>query len=204
MHTRAHTHTHKHTHTHTHTQAHTHTHTHTDATINYSAQASFAVGILISEISTGVHPLPDYPLGYTVDEFINYKEDDLSPLPSSYPNSFCSIAQDLLTFDPAKRLSISEALNQLQVCCIRRNSIVTLSSDTTSLTRMRQERDLARVSIRPHLSLLYVHLGGNKDREKSTDFCVCSAGVHVLIRILAIIHVLECEIRSAYFAVINL
>ena len=113
--------------------------------IDYSKQASFAVGVLIHEIATGTHPLLDYPLGHTEREMVTYDVDSVSLLPGSYPKSFCSIVTDMLCMDTGKRLSIEEALNQLRVCCIKkkgRGSVVSLQAD---LERVKRERDLAKV-----------------------------------------------------------
>ena len=117
--------------------------------IDYSLQASFAVGVLITEISMLEHPLPDYPLGYTDNGWIRYSDEDLVPVPSFYPNSFASIVQDLLHADPTRRLSLGEALKQLRVCCIRQQQRSSISS-TSSLSladmeRLKQERDVAVV-----------------------------------------------------------
>lgn len=114
--------------------------------MDYSKQASFAVGILIHEIATVEHPLVDYPLGYTTSELVTYKAEDVTPLPSFYPNSFCSIVSDLVCEDPRKRMPVEEALTQLRVCCVRRNrgeSVISLQAD---LDKTRRERDLAKVS----------------------------------------------------------
>ena len=117
--------------------------------IDYSKQASFAVGVLIFEIATGDHPLYEYPLSHTTkNETINYDMSDVAPLPKSYPKSFCSIVLDMVTADPGKRLSIEEALNQLRVCCIKRNgregSLGSISAQV-ELERTRKERDMAKV-----------------------------------------------------------
>ena len=121
--------------------------------IDYSLQASFAVGVLITEISTMDHPLPDYPLGYTDNGVVKYSTDDLVSLPNFYPNSFSSIVQDLLHADPSRRMPLSEALKQLKLCCIRqqlpvtsrRASISSSSSSTVELEGVKRERDLAMV-----------------------------------------------------------
>ena len=116
--------------------------------LSYSRQASFAVGVLAHEIATGGHPLPDYPLGYTTDGIISYSTLDIASLPVYYPKSYCSIITDLLHADPLKRLSVSEALKQLHVCCMRRQSGASLHVQT-ELERTRQERDVAKVSTLP-------------------------------------------------------
>ncbi len=116
--------------------------------LDYSKQASFAVGVLIHEMATGDHPLIDYPLGHTTDESIEYILQDIPPLPSSFPNSFCSIMLDLLNPDPNKRLKLSEALTQLRVCCIkktRENSTASSSLLQINLERVKRERDIAKV-----------------------------------------------------------
>ena len=117
--------------------------------IDYSLQASFAVGILITEISTLEHPLPDYPLGYMDNGRVHYSDEDLIPVPNFYPNSFASIVQDLLHADPAQRMSLSEALKQLRVCCIRQqqqsNLASTSSLSVVEMERVKQERDVAMV-----------------------------------------------------------
>ena len=116
--------------------------------INYSKQASFAVGVLIHEIATGDHPLPDYPLGYTTNELVTYKMEDVVPLPGTYSKSFCSIVSDMLCAEPGKRLAVEEALNQLRVCCIKKTSRGgSMSSLKVDLERVRRERDVAKVSI---------------------------------------------------------
>lgn len=115
--------------------------------LDYSKQASFALGVLIHEIATGEHPLIEYPLGYVVNELIAYSSEDITGLPTTYPNSFCSIMSDMLCFDPSKRLSVEEALNQLRVCCIKkktRGSVVSLQAELESV---RRERNLAKVGV---------------------------------------------------------
>lgn len=117
-------------------------------TIDYSLQASFAVGVLITEISTMEHPLPDYPLGYTSNGQVHYSDEDLIPVPGFYPNSFASIVQDLLHADPSQRMSLTEALKQLRVCCVRKQQTnATPISTSAELDRLKQERDLAKVYI---------------------------------------------------------
>ena len=127
----------------------------TGGIIDYSAQSSFAVGVLITELSTMEHPLPDYPLGYTENGEVHYSVEDLLPIPSSYPKSFASIVQDLLNADSSRRMSLTEALKQLRVCCIRqqqRKSQSSLSPDTSptvaEMDQVKQERDLAMVGLR--------------------------------------------------------
>lgn len=115
--------------------------------INYSKQASFAVGVLIHEIATGDHPLIDYPLGYTVNEMVTYKPEDVAALPGTYPKSFCSIVSDMLCAEPSKRLSLEEALNQFRVCCIKKKSQGSMSSLRVDLERVQRERELAKASI---------------------------------------------------------
>ena len=117
--------------------------------INYSLQASFAVGVLITEISTLEHPLPDYPLGYMDTGLVHYSDEDLIPVPSFYPNSFASIVQDLLHANPTQRMSLGEALKQLRVCCIRQQQMSSISStgslSLAEMERVKQERDMAMV-----------------------------------------------------------
>lgn len=116
--------------------------------LDYTKQASFAVGVLLHELSMREHPLFDYPLGFTEGETIRYTLKDLATLPELYPKSFCSIVSDLLSFDPAKRMSIEEALNQLRVCCIKQKSRGSVSSSShIDLERVKRERDIARVSL---------------------------------------------------------
>lgn len=113
--------------------------------IDYSKQASFAVGILTCEIAIGDHPLPDYPLGYSVQGTVQYAIEDLTPLPQFYPKSFRSIINDMLRLDPTKRLALNEAMNQLKVCCLRKQSTSTVEDLQEELKRVKQERDLAKV-----------------------------------------------------------
>ena len=123
-------------------------------TIDYYTQASFAVGVLVCEMATGSHPLPDYPLGYTNNGAVSFSSEDVAPLPAAFPKSFCSIVMDLLSPTQRKRLPISEALNQLRVCCMRRSSSssasasasLSSSSQLTDYRRLERERDLAKVS----------------------------------------------------------
>ena len=121
-------------------------------TIDYSLQASFAVGVLITEISTLEHPLPDYPLGYMNNRSVCYSNEDIIPVPSSYPNSFASIIQDLLHADPNQRMPLSEALQQLRVCCLhqrqRESSLPSAGSPSVGeIERVKQERDMALVQM---------------------------------------------------------
>ncbi len=109
------------------------------------ARPSFAVGVLVHEVAVGEHPLPDYPLGYTADGVISYSADDLQSLPSFYPKSFCSIVSDLLHANPEKRLPVCEALKQLHLCCVRKQSSGSVSSLQAELQRTKQERDMAKV-----------------------------------------------------------
>lgn len=114
--------------------------------LNYSKQASFAAGVLICEIATGDHPLTDYPLGFTLTEFVTYTAEDIAgALPGCYPNSFRSIVSDMICWDPRKRLSIEEALNQLRVCCIKPKSVT--GSQQGELERVGRERDLAKTKL---------------------------------------------------------
>ena len=59
-------------------------------TIDYSKQPSFAVGVVLYELMTGEHPLPDYPLGWTTGTAselrFSYTVDDLPNLPKHYPH----------------------------------------------------------------------------------------------------------------------
>ena len=134
-----------------------------EGTLNYSRQASFAVGVVVYEIATGDHALTDYPLGHTSNGIVGYPSHAVAPLPVCYPRSFCSIVQDLLHASPDKRLSVVEALKQLRVCCVRQQSGPSLSSIQVELESVRQERDIAKVGgcvarevrvLRWHLSFL--------------------------------------------------
>lgn len=116
-----------------------------EGTLNYSRQASFAVGVLVYEIATGDHALTDYPLGHTSNGLVGYPSHAVASLPVCYPRSFCSIVQDLLHASPDKRLSVVEALKQLRVCCVRQQSGLSLSSIQVELESVRQERDIAKV-----------------------------------------------------------
>lgn len=120
----------------------------TNESIDFSSQSSFGVGVLISEICTGRHPLPDYPSRYIdQDSLVSFTKDDLRPFPSLYPKSFHSIVQDLLACDPQQRLSVGEALNQLRVCCMpRRRS--TSSTDTPELRRVRERSAESRALLK--------------------------------------------------------
>ena len=113
--------------------------------IDYSKQASFAVGILICEIASAEHPLPDYPLGFTKHGTVKYTTQDLYPLPEFYPKSFRSIVGDLLRVEPNVRLSLSEAMKQLELCCLRNRRVSTVGDLHDELRRVKQERDLAKV-----------------------------------------------------------
>lgn len=113
--------------------------------LDYSLQTSFAAGVLVYEIAMGEHPLPDYPLGYTKNGVVSYSIRDCRALPPYYPKSFCSIISDLLHTSPEKRLPIGEALKQLRLCCVRKQSTSSLSSLQMEVERVKQERDLAKV-----------------------------------------------------------
>ena len=115
--------------------------------INYYKQASFAAGILVCEIATGEHPLPDYPLGFSNQGTVQYTVQDLSPLPQFYPKSFHSILNDLLRADPRKRLALDESLKQLELCCLRRQRVSTVGDLQEELRRAKQERDIAKVGL---------------------------------------------------------
>ena len=117
-----------------------------DGTISYLKETSFAVGVLAHEIATSQHPLLDYPLAYTSNGgAVAYTVRDIQPLPAFYPNSFCSIVTDLLNPDPDKRISLTEALQQLRLCCLRKQSFVGTGGVQGELDRIKQERDLAKV-----------------------------------------------------------
>lgn len=78
--------------------------------IDYSKQPSFAVGVLLYEIATGEHPLPDYPLGWSVHGGqVTYSPSDIPALPNCYPESVCSLVAGLLHPDPTQRLQIVNA-----------------------------------------------------------------------------------------------
>ena len=113
--------------------------------IDYYKQASFAAGILVCEIATGDHPLPDYPLGFSTQGTVSYKAQDLLPLPPFYPNSFRSIIGDLLKVKAEDRLSLSEAMKQLRVCCLQKQNLSSVLDCQEEVERVRQERDLAKV-----------------------------------------------------------
>ena len=116
-----------------------------EGVLNYSRQAMFAVGVLVHELATGEHALSDYPLGHTSNGIVGYPSHALATLPVYYPRSFCSIVQDMVHVNPEKRLPVAEALKQLRVCCIRKQSNASLSSVQAELERVRQERDIAKV-----------------------------------------------------------
>ena len=85
--------------------------------IDFSQQEAWAVGVLVHEIAMGRHPFVDYPLGLTSARgMVSYALEDLPPLPDQYPKSFRSIARELLHPDMARRISVKEALKQLQLC----------------------------------------------------------------------------------------
>ena len=114
-------------------------------TIDYSKQASFAAGVLVCEIATGEHPLPDYPLGFTTSGAVQYTSRDVLQLPEFYPKSFQSIVADLLRADPGKRLELGEAVKQLELCCLRRQRASTVGDLQEELRRVKHERDIAKV-----------------------------------------------------------
>ena len=114
-------------------------------TIDYSKQASFAVGVLVCEIATGEHPLLDYPLGYTSQGIVQYSSKDALSLPKFYPNSFRSIVSDLMRSEPGERLGLSEAVKQLELCCLRKQRAATVGDLQDELRRVKQERDIAKV-----------------------------------------------------------
>lgn len=117
--------------------------------LDYSKQASFAAGILIHEMAMGEHPLAEYPLGFTIREYVTYSTEDVCALPSTYPNSFRSIVSDMVNYDPRKRLPIEEALNQLRVCCVKAKNRGSISSKQGDIERIKRERDLAKASAAP-------------------------------------------------------
>ncbi len=66
----------------------------------------------------------NYPTTYTdSSNNITYSKANIIPLPRTYPKSFHSIVQDLLVCEPERRLCVSEALNQLKVCCSKRKTV---------------------------------------------------------------------------------
>ena len=95
------------------------------------------------EIATGEHPLLDYPLGFSTQGTVQYTPQDLAPLPQFYPKSFRSIVSNLLRGEVEKRLTLSEAMKQLKLCCPRKKSVV--GDLQEELGRVKQERDLATV-----------------------------------------------------------
>ncbi|CAI8050751.1 Serine/threonine-protein kinase PINK1, mitochondrial [Geodia barretti] len=116
-------------------------------TIDYSKQASFAVGVLVCEIATGDHPLPDYPLGFTSSGAVQYTARDIVPLPEFFPKSFQSIVADLLRCDLGKRLDLGEAVKQLELCCVKRQRVTTVGDLQVELRRVKQERDIAKAKL---------------------------------------------------------
>ena len=126
-------------------------------TIDYSKQASFAAGILVCEIATGDHPLPDYPLGFTCQGVVQYATRDLLSLPEFFPKSFQSIVGDLLRSDPGKRLALEEAVKQLELCCLRRQRVSTVGDLQEELGRVKQERDIAKVRYRGETEGIYIY-----------------------------------------------
>lgn len=78
--------------------------------IDYSGQMAWAMGVIISELITGAHPLPDYPDGYFNHGNQIYQLSDLPSLPEFYPSSFQSIVHRLLHPDTSVRATVEEGL----------------------------------------------------------------------------------------------
>ena len=157
--------------------------------IDYLKQASFALGVLVCEIATGEHPLADYPLGFTTHGVVHYTPQDLYPLPEPYPKSFRSIVGDLLKVEPDTRLSLGEAVKQLELCCVRRHRTSSTVGDLQDdLKRVKQERDLAKVgnvtgSNTPCMSfyIVYVVLQSHDQEDTSLSYInVCPEGFSLL------------------------
>jgi hypothetical protein len=78
---------------------------------------------------------------------VKYSTQDLTPLPEFYPKCFHSIIGDLLKVEPVKRLNLSEALKQLELCCLRKRKVSSVSDMQDDLRRVKQERDLAKAKL---------------------------------------------------------
>ena len=109
--------------------------------IDYRKQPSFAVGVLLYELITGEHPLPDYPLGWTTAATgeVSYTVEDISTLPGNYPRAACSMVEQLLHPDPVHRLSLSSALHKL-------TDELQQPAITVGRNTLKEEKELAQVS----------------------------------------------------------
>ena len=117
--------------------------------IDYSQQEAWAVGVLAYEIAMGRHPFVDYPLGHThSNKGVSYSHDAIPPLPTDYPKAFCSIIRELLHPSMSERMSIKEALKQMNLCFPESTDRRDIKRLTDQLKAIKLERDLAHQEVR--------------------------------------------------------
>ena len=118
--------------------------------IKYDKQPSFAAGVLISEMATKNHPLPDYPLAYMNDGIVNYTSEDISSPPPSCPQQLTQCLRELLHPDPYTRRDIESALEIVTDLLQQHGGGEGHVSGTSSeLERLRKDRDIAKVKVIP-------------------------------------------------------
>ena len=117
-------------------------------TIDYTQQEAWAVGVLAYEVAMGRHPFVDYPLGYThPDRGVSYSHDDVPPLPQEYPKAFCSIIRELLHPNMSARMSVKEALKQMNLCFPESSEQRDVKRLTNQLKAIKLERDVAQRAV---------------------------------------------------------
>jgi hypothetical protein len=67
-----------------------------DATLNYSKQPSYELGVLGYVVCTGAHPVIDF----NVRGRVAYSADQLTPLPEAFPSQFKELLTSLVAFNP--------------------------------------------------------------------------------------------------------
>ncbi|KAH3731351.1 sel1 repeat family protein [Pelomyxa schiedti] len=81
-------------------------------------QPSFELGCILFELAMrGQHPLPGYPAAYgpTGQIVFSVESEGQFPMrPPAFPREFCNLIRSLLEYDPAKRIPLMEAFNQLE------------------------------------------------------------------------------------------
>lgn len=117
--------------------------------ISYDKQPSFSLGVIITEMATGEHPLSDYPLAYTNSGIVSYTSEDIIPLPSSYPRLLRQCLEELLHPDPYTRRDLQSALEivtELRRECEGGKTGLELDGESNELERLRKEKNIAQVS----------------------------------------------------------